>query len=355
MVMGRSMRIITQLPNGDLRKAQEMGKLAERCGFDSGVCLENAHNPYIPLAATALETSEIQLGTAVAMAFPRAPTITAHAAWDVHAASGGRFYLGLGAQVKSHNVRRYGLEWTPPAPRIRDYVGALRAIWTCWEKGVPLDYQSETYTLNLMTPNFSPEPNGLPPIPISLATVGPAMLGVAGECCDGVRLHPFSTRKYLQNVSIKNIEKGLERGGRDRKHLEVVAGGFIATGRNEEAVAKMKEYVRFRIAFYCSTKAYWDVLREHDLLELGEKLNPFPRENRWDEMAAQIPEDLIDLFAVVADYNELPAKLEERYGGLADTVSFQFADDDDPDELKDLTDRIHAIPCQFESYAPTWN
>src|SRR5262245_46382555 len=129
------MRVITQLPNDDLRQAQKMARLAERGGFDSGVCLENAHNPYIPLAAAALETDKIQLGTAVAMAFPRAPTITAHAAWDVHAASKGRFYLGLGAQVKAHNVRRYGLEWTPPAPRIRDYIGAVRAIWRCWEKG----------------------------------------------------------------------------------------------------------------------------------------------------------------------------------------------------------------------------
>lgn len=348
------MRVITQLPNTDLWKSQEVAQLAERAGFDSGVCLENAHNPFLPLATAAMVTSEIQLGTAVAMAFPRSPTITAHEAWDIHAASKGRFYLGLGAQVKAHNVRRYGLEWSPPAPRIRDYIGALRAIWKCWEKGDPLDYRSDTYNLNLMTPNFSPKPNGLPPIPISIATVGPAMLGVAGECCDGVRLHPFSTKKYLENVSLKNLEKGIARGNRDRKSVEVVAGGFIATGRDEEAVAKAKEYVRFRIAFYCSTRAYWDVLREHDLLDMGEKLNPFPRENRWDEMAEQIPEELIDLFAIVANYDELPARLEERYGGLADTVSLQFQEDDDPDQLKELTDRIHAIPCKFEGYSTSW-
>lgn len=349
------MRVSTQLPNHDLREAQKVAQLSEKAGLDTVVALENAHNPYIPLAAAALETDKIQLGTAVAMAFPRAPTITAHAAWDVHNASKGRFYLGLGAQVKTHNVRRYGLEWSPPAPRMRDYIRALRAIWKTWEKEQPLDFESETYKLNLMTPNFSPRPNGLGPIPISIATVGPAMLAVAGECCDGVRLHPFSTRKYLENVSIEGIKKGLERGGRDRKNIEVVAGGFIATGRDEEHVAKMLDYVRFRIAFYCSTRAYWDVLRQHDMEYMGEKLNPYPRENRWDEMAALIPDEMIDLFAVVGTYDELPAKLAERYGGLADSIHLPIAEDDDPDQLRETVEKIQAIPSAFEGYRTSWD
>lgn len=349
------MRVITQLPNNDLREAQKVAILAERAGFDGVVALENAHNPYLPLAAAALVTERIQLGTAVAMAFPRAPTITAHVSWDIQKASAGRFYLGLGAQVKAHNERRYGLTWSPPAPRMRDYVGAVRAIWRTWEKKEPLDYKSETYTLSLMTPNFSPKPNGLPRVPISIATVGPAMLRVAGEVCDGVRLHPFSTRKYLEQVSVVGIKEGLARGNRDRKNFEVVAGGFIATGKNEEAVAKMREYVRFRIAFYCSTRAYWDVLRLHDMIELGEKINPYPRQNRWDEMAALIPDDIIDLFAVVADYGSIAKKLEARYRGLADTISLPIQPDDDPDQLAETVRAIQRIPCQFEKYHTDWN
>lgn len=349
------MRVITQIPNNDLKQAQAVAKLAERAGFDGVVALENAHNPYIPLAAAAMVTERIQLGTAVAMAFPRSPTITAHAAWDVQLASSGRFYLGLGAQVKAHNERRYGLTWTPPAPRMRDYIAAVRAVWRTWEKEVPLDFHSDTYNLTLMTPNFSPKPNGLPRIPISMATVGPAMLKVAGEVCDGVRLHPFSTRRYLQEVSNARIAEGLARGNRDRKHMEIVAGGFIATGRDAAAVAKMKEYVRFRIAFYCSTRAYWDVLRLHDMEALGEKLNPYPRENRWDEMAALIPDDVIDLFAVVADYANLPRALEKRYGGLVDTISLQFAPDDDPDELGEMVRAIQRIPNPFQGYDNSWS
>ncbi len=349
------MRVITQIPNNDLKQSQDIARLAERAGFDGVVALENAHNPYIPLAVAAMATERIQLGTAVAMAFPRSPTITAHAAWDVHLASSGRFYLGLGAQVKAHNERRYGLAWTPPAPRMRDYITAVRALWRTWETGAPLDFHSETYTLTLMTPNFSPKPNGLPPIPISMAAVGQAMLRVAGEVCDGVRLHPFSTRRYLHEVSNARIAEGLERGNRERKNVEIVAGGFIATGRNAEAVAKMKEYVRFRIAFYCSTRAYWDVLRLHGMEALGEKLNPYPRQNRWDEMAALIPDDVIELFAVVADYANLPRAIEARYGGLADTVSLQFSADDDADELGEMVRAIQRIPTPFQGYANTWS
>ncbi len=345
------MRVITQLPNDDLKQAQEVARQAERAGLDGVVALENAHGPYLALAAAALATERIQLGTAVAMAFPRAPTITAHISWDLHQASAGRFYLGLGAQVKAHNERRYGIPWSPPAPRMRDYIDAVRAVWQCWEREEPLDYHSETYTLTLMTPNFSPRPNGLPRIPVSMACVGPAMLRVAGQICDGVRLHPFSTRRYLENVSVERIKDGLARAGRERRNVEVVAGGFIATGRDEEHVREMLDYVRFRIAFYCSTRAYWDVLRQHDLVELGEKLNPFPREGRWDEMAAQIPDDVIDLFAVVGTYDTIVPKLAERYGGLADTISIQFAPDDDPDQLAETVRAIQAIPNPFERYA----
>ncbi|TCT04998.1 TIGR03617 family F420-dependent LLM class oxidoreductase [Aquabacter spiritensis] len=345
------MRVITQLPNNNLKDAQKVAQMAERAGFDGCVALENAHNPYIPLAAAALVTERIQLGTAVAMAFPRAPTITAHGAWDVHNASDGRFYLGLGAQVKAHNERRYGLPWSPPAPRMRDYIGAVRAVWNTWAHEEPLDYHSENYTLTLMTPNFSPKPNGLPRIPVSIATVGPAMLRLAGEICDGVRLHPFSSRNYLEQVSVAGIKEGLARGGRDRRNIEVVCGGFIATGRDAAAVAKMRDYVRFRIAFYCSTRAYWDVLRMHDLVELGEKVNPYPRENRWDEMAALIPDEAFDLFAIAGDYQQLPKLIEQRYGGLGDTVSLNFQPDDDVDQLAEMVAEIHRIPCAFEDYA----
>lgn len=210
------MRVSTQLPHHDLRKVQAFAQKMERAGLDTIVALENQHNPFLPLAVAALVTERIQLGTAVAIAFPRSPTITAMEAWDLQAASNGRFYLGLGSQVKGHNERRYGLTWTPPGPRMRDYIGATRAVWRAWEKQEPLNFLSENYSLTLMTPNFSPEPTGLPLSPISISAVGPVMLRLSGEVCDGVRLHPFSTKRYLAEVSNKEIDAGLVRGNRER-------------------------------------------------------------------------------------------------------------------------------------------
>jgi probable F420-dependent oxidoreductase len=344
------MRVVYHLPNDDLREAQSAAIAAEAAGFDGVVALENAHGPVPPLAVAALATERVQLGTAVAIAFPRSPTITAHFAWDLHKASGGRFYLGLGSQVKGHNERRYGLTWTPPAPRMRDYIGAVRAIWHAWETDTPLDYHSEHYTLTLTTPNFSPKPSGLQRIPVAMSAIGPAMLRVAGQVADGVRLHPFSTRRYLEEESLARLGEGMARTGRQRSKLEVVSGAFMATGVDDEAVAKMREYIRFRIAFYCSTRAYWSVLRLHGMEDLGLKLRPFPAEGRWSEMAAQIPDDVLDLFAIVGRHDELAAKVAAKYEGLADTLSLFIPTDTPPGPLGEVMQDIQRIPTKFQGY-----
>lgn len=349
------MRIVYHLPNDDLPLARQAAIDCEAAGFDGVVALENAHGPFPPLTVAAMATKRIQIGTGVAIAFPRSPTIMAHAAWDLNKASNGRFYLGLGSQVRGHNERRYGIEWVPPAPRMRDYIGAVRAVWTAWETETPIDYHSEHYTLTLTTPNFSPRPMGLPRIPIAMSAVGPAMLRVAGEVADGVRLHPFSTRRYLEEVSLKRLQVGLDKSGRSRSVVDVVAGSFIATGRNEEEVAKMREYIRFRIAFYCSTRSYWHVLSLHGMEALGEKLRPFPKEGRWDEMAAQIDDDTLELFATVATYDDLPDRIEKRYGGLVDSLSLFIPPHTDVMPLKDVMQDIQRIKTPFTGYDTAWD
>ena len=344
-----------QIPNHDLCAAKAAAAAAEAAGFDGVVALENAHGPIPPLTVAALETERVQLGTAVAIAFPRSPTIAAHFAWDLNLASGGRFYVGLGSQVKGHNERRYGLEWTPPAPRLRDYIGAVRAVWRAWETSEKLDYHSDAYTLTLTTPIFPPKPLGLPPIPIAISAVGPAMLKVAGETADGMRLHPFSTRRYLAEVSLPRIQKGLDAVGRRRDKIKVISGAFLATGVDDEAVAKMREYVRFRIAFYCSTRAYWDVLRLHGLEELGEKLRPYPAQNRWDEMAALIPNDVLELFAIVGRHDELPKKIRAKYEGLADRLSLFVPTDTAPRPLAGVVSEVQRMGKVFAGYAQSWD
>lgn len=349
------MRVVFQLPNDDLWKAQAAAVACEEAGFDGVVALENAHGPFPPLAVAAMATKRIQIGTGVAIAFPRSPTIMAHAAWDLNKASNGRFYLGLGSQVRGHNERRYGIPWTPPAPRMRDYIGAVRAVWRAWETEAPVDYRSQHYTITLATPNFSPRPLGLPRIPIAMSAVGPAMLRVAGEVADGVRLHPFSTRRYLAEVSLPRIADGLARSGRGRCDIEVVAGSFIATGATEAEVASMRDYIRFRVAFYCSTRAYWHVLSLHGMEDLGHKLRNYPKEGRWSEMAALIPNDVLDLFATVGTYDRIPAMLERRYGGLVDTLSLFIPPHADPAPLAEILPDIQRIRTPFEGYATGWD
>ena len=205
-----------------------------------------------------------------------------------------------------------------------------------------------------MTPNFSPRPTGLPRIPVSMAAIGSAMLRVAGEACEGVRLHPFCTRRYLEQVCVPQVGAGLARAGRARSDIEILGGGFIATGPDKAAVAKMLDYVRFRIAFYCSTTAYWDVLRLHGLEALGTKLQGYPREGRWSEMAAQIPDDVISLFAVVGTYDTIVSDIEARYGGCADTISFPMPEDAEPRVVREVVEAIQRIPSSFAGYAAGW-
>ncbi len=210
------MRVFTMLPMRHWREAGPFGAAAEAAGFDALMTVELGHDVFTPLAFAALATERIELTPSIAVAFPRSPTVMASQAWDLHANSNGRFVLGLGSQVKGHNERRFGIPWSAPAPRLRDYVRALRAVWRCWETGGKLDYRGEHYRLTLMTPDFSPEPTGLPMVPITIAAVGEAMLRVAGEVCDGVRLHPLCSRRYLEEVALPRIAEGMQRSGRRR-------------------------------------------------------------------------------------------------------------------------------------------
>ena len=338
----------------DWRQAGSAARAAEDAGFDAVMTVELGHDVFTPLALAALATTRVELTPSIAVAFPRSPTITASNAWDLHANSAGRFVLGLGSQVKGHNERRFGIEWTPPAPRLRDYVGALRAIWRCWETGGKLDYHSPGYTLTLMTPAFSPEPIGLPMVPVTIAAVGEAMLRVGGQVADGARLHPLCSRRYLEEVCLPQIAEGMARSGRTRPHFDVHGGGFVVTGPDADAVAGASARVRERIAFYGSTRTYLPILAMHGLQELGSKLHTMSVRGKWQDMAAEITDEVLHIFAACATYDGLAAAIADRFGGAADTIDLNFPADAPLGLQRELLADIHRIPHRFTGFDTNW-
>ncbi len=344
------MRVVTVIPLDSWRKVAPAAQAAEAAGFDGLVSAEIAHDPFIPLALAALATERVQLSTGIMVAFPRSPMVTAQLAWDLQAESHGRFVLGLGSQVKGHIERRFGVPWSPPVSRMREYVEALRAIWQSWEQGVPLQYEGEHYRFTLMTPEFSPRPTGWPPVPVCVAAVGPDMLRMAGRVCDGVRLHGFCTRRYLEEVCASRIEEGLARGGRERARFEVSGGGFIAAGPDEATLRRSIDEIRYRIAFYGSTRTYARVLNLHGLDELAARLHQLSVQGKWGEMAGEVSDDVVQLFAAIGTYPNIAGAIEKRLGGFADVVWMDFPKAT-PDGLKrEIIQDIQRIPSPFQGW-----
>lgn len=345
------MRVFNTLPSEDLRRVGPVAAGYERDGYDGLVTMENRHDAFLPLAIAGVQTNRVELHTAIAIAFARSPMSVANMGWDLAQATGGRFVLGLGPQVKAHNERRFSVPWSAPAPRMREYVQSLRAIWACWKHGTPLDYQGEHYKFSLMPPNFVPEQIPCPPPAITIAAVGPAMLKVAAEDCDGVKLHVYATRRYIEEAVIPVVTAGLAQSGRKREHYEISGGGFLCTGPDDATVAKRFDWVRERVAFYSSTQAYWPVLAVHGLEDLGLKLNRMTREGRWKEMSAEVSDDVVRLFAAVGRYDEIERVVTERFGGLVDGI-FASANNLVPADLPpDLIQDLQRIPTPFRGFA----
>ena len=346
------MRILTNLPQADLRETAAAARAAEAAGYDGLLTMENKHDPFLAQAIAAVSTERVQLATSVAIAFPRSPMVVANASWDLQVASRGRFVLGIGPQIRPHNEKRVSTPWTAPAPRLREYVQALRAIWTCWETGGKLDFRGKHYTFTLMPPYFMPPSAGQKMVPITLAAVGEHSLRLAGEVADGVRLHGFCTRRYIEEEIIPRLREGMARTGRVREHFEITGGGFVATGKDEASTAKMFEAVRGRVAFYGSTPGYWPVLEMHGLGDLGRELNAMTKAGKWADMPGRVSDDVVHLFAAVGTHKDIAARIAERFGGLSDAVSLKADSTTAGDEIPpDVIQEISRIPTRFTGYA----
>lgn len=314
---------VTVFPR-NLNKAADVARAVEDYGFAGLWTAETSHNPFLPLTHAAAATRRIGLGTAIAVAFPRSPMITAGIAWDLAEQSEGRFMLGLGTQVKAHITKRFSTEWSAPVPRLREYIESLRAIWSTWQHGAPLRYTGQHYRFTLMTPFFAPDPMPHWEVPVYIAGVNEGLCRLAGELCQGFHVHPFHTVRYLQEVIIPNIEAGAQKNSRSRADVRLSCAIFVVTGRTAEEMQNNRIMAKSQIAFYASTPSYGSVLALHGWGELGERLNRLTREGRWGDLWQEISDEMLEHFAVVAPPDELPYKVKERYTGLLDRVGYYF-------------------------------
>ncbi len=269
--------------------------------------------------------------------------MTALAAWTLQRLSKGRFTLGLGSQVKGHIERRFGMKWTPPGPWMRDYVGALRAIWACWQEGgTKLDYQSEHYRLSLMVPLFAPPPIEHPDVPVQLAAVNPFMCQIAGEVADGIRAHPVCTPRYIEEVMLPAARKGAARAGRDFAKFEMAVMPLIATAPDKAGLEARVRDVRARIAFYASTPTYLIAFESQGYGEVARTLQSYSRAQRWDEMPGFISDEMLDHYAVIGTHDEITDKLAARFSGVASHLEFAIPVSGEADKasLRELLARL---------------
>ncbi|HYW28064.1 MAG TPA: TIGR03617 family F420-dependent LLM class oxidoreductase [Terriglobales bacterium] len=327
----------------DLAGVPERVRDLEDLGYDGAISVETGHDPFLPLALAAEHSARVDLITSVAIALARSPMTTAYTAHDLNVLSGGRMVLGLGSQIKPHIEKRFSMPWSPPAARMREFISALRAIWTSWETGERLAFRGDHYTLTLMTPFFSPGPSEVGPPRVFLGALGDRMCEVAGEVADGVLLHPFSTDRYVRERALPAVERGLARAGRSREGFEFCITPFVATGPDEDAARRAVAPIRQQIAFYGSTPAYRTVLELHGWGEAQDELNALSKRGRWTDMADLITDEMLEAFVVEARHDRLPGALRGRAAGVADRLQFFAPWGADRDAWRTLLREIESV------------
>jgi probable F420-dependent oxidoreductase len=314
---------------GGLDKAGRAAAQQEARGYDGIWVPETSHDPFLPLILAAEHTERLDLATGIVVAFARNPMTLAQVSWDLQAASQGRFILGLGSQIKPHITRRFSMPWSSPAARMREMILAIRAIWESWNQGTKLDFRGDFYSHTLMTPFFDPGPNPHGDARIFLAGVGELMTQVAGEVADGFLCHGFTTRQYVDEVTLPNLAKGRAKAGKAMDGFQLAGPMFVVTGRDDADMAEAAKGVKGQIAFYGSTPAYRPVLELHGWGDLQEELNRLSKEGRWAEMGDLIDDDMLATFAVVAPIDRVAGALRDRWGDVLDRLSFYAPYDTD--------------------------
>lgn len=314
------MKIDTIAMGRPLGQVAELSAEVADCGFDGLWFTEGGRSAYTGCTAAALCPTTLDIGTAVALAFPRSPMVTAQLAWELAATTGGRFVLGLGTQVKAHIERRYSVTYDHPGARLREYVLALRAIFRAFQGEEPLDFHGDFWSLDLLPRMWSPGPIDVAPPPIYVAAVRPWSARMAGEVADGVHVHPLHSIRYLEEVLLPAVRAGAASAGRDASDVRIVCPVMTILGETEEELAKGRDEARMRLAFYGSTRTYAGVFEIHGWEGTSERLHALQRDGDLAGMAAAITDEMLDVYAVTATWDSLAETLIEKYRGIADRI-----------------------------------
>jgi len=314
------MNIDCHISPEDITRVPELARRAEEVGFDGIWVSEQTHSPYTLLTLAAEATKHIDVGSAVALAFPRSPMVTAYTAWDIQQLADGRLNLGLGTQVKGHMERRFAVdfEWDEPGPRFREYVEALQHIWTAWQTDDEMAFEGEFYEITLCPDEWRPDASETTQPALFAGGVNPYNLKLAGHRCDGLNVHALHSPQYVREVVRPNLETGANIGNRDVEDVALSGSVFVITGDDRSAA---KEAVREEVAFYGATNTYRRLFEVHGWGEVCDTLCELAKQNRWDELSDCITDEMLSTFCVEADWPDLQDELEARYDGLLDRVT----------------------------------
>jgi probable F420-dependent oxidoreductase len=302
-----------------LRQIGDIARRAQASGFSGLLFTETGRTAYLDAAVASQAAPDLELSTGVAVAFPRSPFVTAATAWELQEATNGKFRLGLGTQVRTHVVRRYGMAFDRPGPRLRDYVLAVKACFAAFRTGT-LDHHGDFYDLDFITPQWNPGPIEAPDPKVDIAAVNPWMLRMAGEVADGVHIHPLGEPGYLARHAMPNIAAGAANSTRSPADVAVIVPVMTIVGDSDEKRHNERELVRASLSFYASTPNYAFILDEAGFDGTTARIREKQKAGDFKGMASQISDDHIAAFATESTWDGLADALVDKYEGIASRI-----------------------------------
>jgi probable F420-dependent oxidoreductase len=339
------MEVIASWPaSSPLSGVADWAQRAEALGFDVMHVPETIHDPFTVAALALAHTETLVVRTSMVVAFPRSPMVTAYSAWDLAAFSGGRFQLGLASQVRGNIVGRFSAEWSEPVARLREYIGAVRAIFTSFQDGSELLFEGAHYRFDRLQPYFNPGPIDVGPPAIYSGGVNPRMCELAGETSDGFVCHPTNSHpEVLRSSILPAIAVGRERVGRSDGGPRVIAGPQPIMAATEAELETVRDGRRSELAFLYSTPAYRQQLEMFGLGALGEALSQMAQRDDWADLGRHLTDEVIDQLVPHATYDALPDVLAEWYAGLCDGIVLTIPDDAEANTFQALVERCKTI------------